>query len=231
MTMTRRTALKSLAALAIVPTVQLRPEIGREDILAQFCDDWSTRYDMGEPFQVGSLTYATDARRACRAELTAPHVIGERRRPPISKVFDDHFHASRWFDFRLPEPHEMTIRDACGDCPHCRNRRVQCPIPFDELRWNRFGELDARTALIDYDVDDHTVRDASCEHCHGREYRGGNLFRVAGMSDGVAMCPILCHPLRRIERLQVAVGNIAERDMLLFRGDGFEGIVMSRNVQ
>ena len=81
----------------------------------------------------------------------------------------------------------MTIRDACGYCPHCLNRRVQCPIPFDELRWNRFGDLDARTALIDYDVDDHTVRDASCEHCHGREYRGGNLFRVAGMNDGIAL--------------------------------------------
>lgn len=213
--------MKSLAALTLAPLVTLRKTIDREKLLAAFCDDDNYRYDFAKPFGYGSLTYATDSRFICRAEIAdrkedgdikLPYNFGEAW-PTLWKP------AGEFLPLELPPIEALTL---CTDerwggiCPLCGNRRVSLgdcyPPECSDYKW---------CDVMGYDPDDNTIRDKSCGLCHGKDYHGPSLFRYGPhLLSYHRMKPIAALPNTR-----VAV-NIKCDGPLLFQADGFEGMAM-----
>lgn len=218
MQINRRAALKSLAAAVMVPCVRLREDIDREAIMAGFCYTDRCLYDIDKPFTVGSLTYATDARWAIRAELSGAAHDGERILPPIERAWKKYWVPQGAFrEFELPHWSHASVTPArtWGHCPECGDRRVSygdCYPPADALN-NKNWVL-----AHDYDIDDNTVRDKSCAVCRGKEWKGPCQIRVLGH----------LHDYWRLKRiLSLPSGRIASApECLLFVADGFEGVSM-----
>lgn len=217
---TRRTVLKAIAASIMAPTIQLRNTVADERLLMQFCDAEYMRYDLSKPFGVGSLTYATDSRAMIRCELAARVEDGERRLPRnVMDIWKGYFKPTDWIDLTPDNIRPTEMAYVTGSCPYCGDRRVSFgdDYPTDQ------EFVDER--CIDWDPDDNTIRDASCEHCHGRWYDGPTLVRICGVIHQSFL-------LRRILSLpnpQVCcskASNVKEPDVLLFRADGFEGITL-----
>lgn len=227
MTITRRSALKSLAATVaaiMVPTVRLRPAIDREALLARFClpSDVPSRWDLHAPFLHGRLAYATDARWMARAELPSVECDGERLLPRVEQAWKNAWNPTGAFrPFDLPPIDALTLGDLDGDwgsCPECDNRRVSFgdSYPTDQT---------AADELPDYDPDDNTIRDVSCPRCHGRPYLGPNRAMIGGVIlDYTRLKTIAQVP--NVEVAPAVHASITSHDCLLFRGDGFEGILM-----
>lgn len=140
--LTRRGFGKLVAALAMVPTVELRKHVDHERLLSEFCDkDRTIRFDINAPFGVGSLTYATDARHIARSELASRVENGERRLPRNVGEVWDHFYT---FDARKAVPLEMPDIRSCrlrknyddgGTCPECGGRRVSYGESYPTNEW------------------------------------------------------------------------------------------------
>lgn len=218
---TRRTVLKAIAASIMAPTIHLRNTIPDERLLMYFCDSEYCRYDLSKPFGVGSLTYATDSHAMIRCELASRVEDGERRLPGnVMDIWERFFKPTDWIDL-TPEnirPTENIMEYVTGSCPYCGDRRVS----FGE---NHPTDQDYADTLLDWDPDDNTIRDASCEHCHGRNYDGPALVRICGVVHR-------SFTLRRILSLpnpQVCcskASDVNEPDVLLFKADGFHGITL-----
>ncbi len=225
---TRRTALKGLAAACMAPLVNLRPEIDRERILKGFCDDIeSLRYGdlLKRPFGVGSLTYATDARHIVRTELVNRVEDGERKIPDVEWVWEHYCEMSGKFrPFELPPVERLTLhRDYCS-CPLCGDRRVSLGPNYPE--WGPNGEpADYELTRLSYDVDDNSIRDKSCPLCHGLTYHGPNVLEVCG----VVMQYTRLKPIANIPNVMIAPSM--REGALLFSGDGFEGIALGLRKQ
>lgn len=214
-TITRRNTLKAIAAAIMCPTIRLREAIPDERLLMAFCDLDSWRYDFTKPFGHGSLTYASDSRAMIRCELASRHEDGERRLPKnVTQVWDSHWRPSAEWRSLTDDDLRPTER-VTGACPHCGDRRVS------------FGEhyptdQEHADALLDWDPDDNTIRDSSCEHCRGREYTGPSCVRIGGtVHQSWTMRRILALPNPR-------VCGVPDRNfgVVLFLADGFEGISM-----
>lgn len=226
MKMTRRSTIKmisgSLASL-MCPTIQLRQSIPDERLLIPFCAPESFRYDFEKPFGVGSLTYATDARAMVRCELSSRVEDGERRLPKnVIGVWDYHWNPSKKWQPLTPDDVIPTETDrVTGMCPYCGDRRVSLGehFPADQ------EHADELLRKLDWDVDDNTIRDESCEHCHGRDYEGPSCVRIVGVEHQAwTMRRILSLP-----NVHVCPGSYnrhrwGDSEPLLFKADGFEGI-------
>jgi len=213
----RRSALKLLAAAVMAPTIQLRQSVPDEQLLLAFCHSSEThhRYNIEKPFGVGALTYATDAKAVIRCELAGRIEDGERRLPDVLSVWENYKSAApRW---RQLTPDDLRPTEFVnGSCPECGDRRVSFgeEYPTDET---------AAFELPDWDVDDNSIRDISCPLCHGREYSGPSCVRICGVLHSswdlrriVALPnPTVCH--------SVYHGDLRQK-VILFRADGFEGI-------
>lgn len=217
--MKRRSFLKlSTALFGMVPCVRLRTEVDIESIMLRFCDDEANRFDLTKPFTFGPFTYATDRRHMVRAELVNREDNGERRLPKnVEEVWRYHWHPSNWVPFELPRIEDLTIR--CSDgfyaiCPLCDNRRISLgewpPESFDKFR------------RLDYDPDDNSIRDKSCQLCQGMQYNGPSLIMVRG----TLMSFHRLKPIAAIPGVQVAANEKGEDHPLLFRGAGLEGMAM-----
>lgn len=220
MKVSRRGALKSIAALAMAPIIDLRPTIDRERLLLAFkCPYKSIRYDIDEPFGVGSLTYATDARKICRAEIANRIENGERTLPNVVRCWSEHWHPAGAFKpFDLPPVESLTLggNSDFGTCPLCSGRRKFLGDMYPD--WDWCDSWKARS--VDYDVDTNTTLDPSCELCHGRTYHGPWKLRVDGvLCDYSELKPIAALPNVRITRS-------TQDSCLLFVADGFEGMAM-----
>jgi hypothetical protein len=158
-TSTRRAFMQTASAIVASglfrPTLILRDEIDREAMLRQFCDiDGATRYAMTEPFSIGSLSYATDARWMVRTELASTLDDGvPKRRPPAEDTFNTYWFASRqWRELELPRLEDLVLGSQI--CPVCHDRRISVAD-----RWQAYC-YDS-----DYDPDDQTIHDRSCHWC------------------------------------------------------------------
>lgn len=219
----RRTTLKAMVAAIMAPTIRLRDSVPDERLLLSFCDPEAWRYDFTKPFGVGSLTYASDFRAMIRCELAFRVEDGERRLPKnIVDVWSHHWKPSGKFRPLTPDdiiPTESAHITGC--CPHCGDRRVS------------FGEYfptdqDAADSLPDWDPDDNTMRDVSCEHCHGRAFHGPSLVRIDGvLHQSWTLRRILALPNPRVcASAAITGGSSGLYQSLLFTADGFDGISM-----
>jgi hypothetical protein len=223
--MKRRTALKAMAAALLTPLVRLRTEINREALMMPFCLPYeSLKYDLQQPFQQGSLTYATDTYRMIRAELTGPEITGERRLPPAGKVWNEHWNPVEWFEFQRPAITDLVSRDdgLDGTCPVCLDRMVS----FGEHYPSREILEDLCRRGVRWDVDDNTHGDESCPQCHGKAYYGPSLARISDkLLSFDKLAPIWNLPCP----VRFAL-NKDPRGPVLFTADGFEGLVMPMNL-
>lgn len=205
--------------------VRLRPEIDREAMLAAFCRDpryGSGRYDLDYPFGHGSLTYATDARSIVRAEIANRREDGERTLPDVRTCWDKYWHpAGEFIPYHLPPIDTLTLgrNGDYGVCPLCSGRRVSVGEHYPTYEWTESREA----FLRDYDIDDNTTLDKSCELCSGKLYDGPWQVRVAGvLMDYSRLKPIAALP-------NVRVSATTGEKAILFLADGFEGMAMGMN--
>ncbi len=217
--MRRRDLLKAATAL-LLPTIDLRPFIDRERLMRPFCDTENLRYDCTRPFLDGEMAYATDSRRLIRGYLDGPALAGaEVRVPPVSQLFDRVWRDDlRWREFQLPAIEQLIHRSNTGNCPACDNRRIVLP---EYPEWNHEGRPKDRTIeLLDYDIDDNSIRDASCPVCRGRRYDRGNALELDGTCfDYTFLKPVAAIPQVEWAVVQADLGNryCDPRKLLFFR--------------
>lgn len=224
-TISRRSVLKGIAAAMMAPTIQLRPSVPDERLLLPFCDPDSCRYSFEAPFGHGSLTYATDARAMIRCELANRQEVGERRLPrDIDNVWGRWFQpASQWRPL-TPDDIQPTVEDDCAKCFTCGDRRVRLGGNYPDID-DRGLIVDARLRMLDYDIDDNSVRDDSCPACRGLSRGHKNIAVLFGEEHQA-------HELKRILALPNVMVCTSEfspeghAPALLFRADGFEGIAL-----
>lgn len=213
----------------MAPTIALRQEIDHERLLRAFCDDASYRYDLDQPFGIGSLTYASDAKHICRAEIANRVENGERRLPKnVLNLWDHYWHHDGFVPLELPHPDTLTL-GACHDCavcPYCDDRRISLGAEYPDF--DKYGR-----ALVgpDYDIDTNTIRDKSCPACHGRTYLGPWQINISGVLLNYSrLKPIAALPNVRVAATKAPSLYPActrhDPDLLLFSADGFEGMTM-----
>lgn len=228
MQLSRRTVLKSIAAVVMAPTVTLRKAVDREAILGAFVDDIeSCRYGtrLMSPMVHNEHVWATNGRELIRTfDNGFERDGGEGRLPDLTGIWDTLWRPDKFADFSLPRISELTHRPCNGYavCPVCGNRRVS---------YGPHYPTDYETAenLPDYDPDDNTIRDVSCQACRGREYRGPSVLLIQGI-------PFQYHRIKKLAMVpncRVSVtgtikhpANKHPSPLLCFQGDGFNGLAM-----
>lgn len=212
---TRRTALKTIAAAIMSPTIKLRNAVPDERLLSAFCDPEPWRYDFTKPFGVGSLTYASDSFALIRCELTNRVEDGERCLPRnVLEVWNGRWSDNvRWSDLTPDDLIPTEQGSGYALCPCCGNRRVFFGEKYPD-------DQEHADALPDWDVDDNTIRDVSCEACHGREYTGPSCVKI----DGVLHKSFTLQRVLALPNPQVRGIRNDKYGTVLFRADGFQGI-------
>lgn len=207
----------------VAPTVKLRTENLVERVLGEFVYPGEhRRYTIDHAFALGDYVYATDGRRMARA-IIVDRVEGEEMNcPPFLDTFSEFWSDANWEPFTLPAACELTEKHWNLDtCPFCLNRRVASGIPVDKVNFTRYGKIRTpRLRRLDYDVDDATIRDESCEHCKGMAFSGPNSVKLFGRLFDYQ----LLYPLRLLGVVEVA--PTIDATGACFRGLGVEGIVL-----
>lgn len=212
----RRSFLQAMAAAMTVPIIDLRPAVHRENLLLKFCDPEYQRFNLSQPFGVGSLTYATDSRAMIRTELVNRSEVGEMRTPPVQKVWHDYWHPySQWrpLDETILTP---TITREEQLCPKCGDARVSVGEGYPNYS---DPAVVAMLKTYRYDPDENTIRDRSCDVCHGLDYTDPAVSDIFGVQHSTFM-------LHRIAALPNAMVTRSEsvQHAVLFKADGFQGI-------
>ena len=211
----RRRFMQAIAAAMSVPIIDLRAGVPREKLLLDFCGEDYLRYDLKQPFGVGSLTYATDSKAMIRTELANRCEVGEMKIPPVGNVWSAHWEPTgQWRDLdeTMLTP---TIVRKYQSCPKCGGDRVS----FGESYPDNHHDWYVLVSEYAYDPDDNTIRNRSCDVCHGRDYTGAAVSDVLGIEHST-------YNLKRIAALphaQVCRSAYVEH-AVLFRADGFQGI-------
>lgn len=228
MQVTRRTAIAAGVAALFAPTVRLQVE--RSDIerlLSVFVDrdDYGIIYDHSKPYHLGGWTYCTDARHMAWAELCRPDEDGgERRIPKVEEVRRNLFRPRRWVDLSLPAIESLEVRDHAV-CPRCGNRRVSCGEHYPSPDW-----IDSKGIKLDYDVDDNTMRDASCDFCRGGQRKNiPSVATVCGLPFSYwRLLPIAAIPGVRVSATDSLTfpDNKTSGRVLCFESDGIQGVAM-----
>lgn len=208
--------------------IKIRPEIDRERILAAFCGEFyalirGRRYKIDCPFGVGTLAYATDGASIVRTELASRIEVGDCVVPDMEQAYRAYWPGKCfWTPFTLPSIHDLIDHVEGVSCPLCDDRRVSLGDEYPDFGPN--GEpVDHALSVYGYDVDDNSIRDRSCQLCRGLTYRGPNAIRIRS----VAMAYSRLKPIAAIGNVEVAS---TMDHVLLFRGNGFEGIAMGLDV-
>ena len=211
-------AVASVAAL-FCPTVLLRQSVSREALLQKFClDDYSSIYSIETPFNVGSLTYATNGREIVRCELVNTLDDGAALpRPPVQRCFKQLWRpAGELRPVERPALDDLVESD-CMVCPVCFNRRVSVDINDTDLILKYWA---------DWDEDDSTFSDHTCGWhwdpvLDRRRDMFGSLFALEGCYFSYANIVKIFD----LPNVRMSVRRESARDSYLyFRGDGFQGI-------
>lgn len=214
----RRSFLNAIAAAITVPIIDLRKAVPRENLLLKFCGE-DARYSLRQPFSVGSLTYATDNRAMIRTELCNPSEVGEMKIPPVGRVWNEYWLPSgQWkhVDEQMLQP---SIVKEWQLCPKCGCERVSYGEGIPP-----YPDVIELIGKYSYDTDDNTIRNRSCEVCHGLDYKEAAFSDVCGWPHSSFM-------LKRIAALPNAMvcRSATRNDAILFRADGFQGISLGWN--
>jgi hypothetical protein len=210
---TRRSLLRAAVVAAMAPVIELRNSVPDEKLMLAFCDPDCNRYDLNQPFGVGSLTYASDTWAMVRADIPNRVEIDERRLPRnVSAIWQEHWHPDRF----VPLTESLMTPTEPSDyplCPVCGDARVK----FTPDHKN--PEHVNLCRVYDFDPDEFTIRDRSCECCSGLDYVGPDISNVCGIRHRSFY-------LRRIAALPNAkvCRSRSVASALLFVADGFEGI-------
>jgi hypothetical protein len=236
-TTSRRSFLGASAAVAAAALfgskISLRSEIDRERLMLPFCAPWDyCRFDIDAPFGVGVFTYATDSRRMVRAEIANRCEVGERRIPNVSATWKTMWLPSGEFrPFERPAVESLQWKwRAKGEdeCPACGGRRV----PWDGVgkEYPSEEQWEAMSAEgREWDIDNNTTLDPSCELCHGKTYDGPSLLKIgAAFFKMSILLPLWDLPGLKIALREPMLDSFERKvyQPLLFRADGFEGLVM-----
>jgi len=213
MNTTRRSFLRASIAAALTPIIELRQSVPDEKLMLAFCDEECSRYDLKQPFAVGSMTYASDTWAMVRAEIPNRLEVAQRRLPRnVPSIWRDHWHPGQFVPLtdELMKPVFMSEYPVC---PVCGDARIEFTPD------HRNPEHVELCRVYDFDPDEFTIRDKSCDACHGLEYRGADIAYICGMRHRAFY-------LQRIAALPNArVCQSRSVPMaLLFQADGFEGI-------
>lgn len=164
--MTRRTALKALAA-GMAAFVLPAPR--RTIDLTAFCD-WrkaTRRYDMAMPYELEDWTYATDSKVCVRVRpemADAVHHVGKM--PPFESLNWNHDTLRGW----QPMPSRSPLLEHDGMCPACEGYGFEGGVCGNECETCEGTGVDGRAVS----------RSWRCEPCDGSGF-------VA--PPGVAKCP------------------------------------------
>lgn len=236
--MNRRTfinAAGAFAGLALAPawsSFQPRKQID----LSPFCADYSVRYDLDKPFAQGGKIIATDGRALVRTTLAdIPQLDGELRLPDISKIEAWGKIDGKW----KPWPKRQYLGcspHSCGDecCYVCNgdgghgNVR-QCPrcngdgyLPYDDPASVVSGEYEAPCKTC---KTRGKLFDVACDFCKGEGYTQDACYQPIGK---IFIGPSFDARLRRLGELEFCM---AGPDCVHFRGDGFDGLLMSKTCE
>lgn len=227
MATTRRQFTKTIGtALGVAlmhPTILLRPTVSREAILQSFCEDsWSK--NIATPFTQGSLTYATNAREIIRCELI--NTIDDAKpikRPDADKVFSSLWnHDLAMYRSDLPSI-ETLIAHHCGLCPVCLDRRIAATRHATDYYYDE-----------DYDPNDHTTSDRTCEWCYDQKTNTRKeKVRAIGEVDGCYFQYARIAKIAKVPNVRWAAYRSGRNNedanrvgLLQFVGDGFQGLAM-----
>jgi hypothetical protein len=211
----------------------------------------SKRFDLAKPFELAGATIATDGRRLIRFEgLQSEPMECDRNVPPLAKLPWDAFRGGRWE--KVPKQSVRAIDTGCHEClglgwignVEYKTFDVrETPTAYRE-RWIEDNlvkfECYDRVDLLNH-LDENSVRwtedawrgDSLCEACSGKGF----------LDVGQAVCiEGSCYDLESINAARV-FGDIEYQQqdycngsspytckLLLFRGAGFEGMIMPRSV-
>lgn len=220
MNTTRRSFLRASLAAALTPIIELRQSVPDEKLMLAFCSESCSRYDLKQPFAVGSLTYASDVCAIVRAEIPNRIEVAQRRLPRnVPSIWRDHWHPDQF----VPLTEELMRPVANSEyplCPKCGDARI------DFTPDHRNPDHVELCRVYDFDPDEFTIRDKSCDVCHGLEYAGPDIADICGMLHRAFL-------LRRIAALPNArvCRSRSVPTALLFQADGFEGISLGITVE
>lgn len=214
MSMTRRTALKSLGAFLLAPVIRLDLSHERDlsALVGEFCaTDKPSVYDLSQPWEFAGDSVASDARALIRVPgLRYAKAGSQAKIPDTREVFNRCWHDAAWK--RLP-PEKLMV-DPNGTCPYCiRNHCTQCDgegfVILDD-QW--------RSDLCDKCGTEGYIAKPDCEFCHGS-------YKSPLRHDVSMKCYLSARYVRLVRRIPGVMYSprIAPGLPVLFRGDG--GIV------
>lgn len=227
--MQRRSFVKSLSSLLLVPLLRYQPaDIDRHKLLGMFLGDdaCNLRFDLTRPYVVGDHAYASDGRVMARIDTDESECDDKSIKvPPVGYTWNKYYAPyESWKPFRLVEVEELLpALTNCGMCPLCDDRRVSYGSAYPTTEADVYGKS--------YDPDDNTIRDESCPVCHGRQY---DKRCYQGIGD-IKILYRYAKKLAAIPGCEVTIGRNVFNDeswqfktpLLLFRSDvGIGGIVM-----
>lgn len=246
MTTTRRgfmAAAGAFAGLGLLPSWRAFKQRRQID-LTPFCDTDCrySRYAISQPFAQERMVYATDARIMCRTTLAdAPELAEGARLPAASKIQYWEDGDLRWQPW--PKLNLFSDNSRWSDtCPKCFGKGV-----FGNVRQCATcdGDGDIPVDIDTFDVDLHTVPcklccesgymgDVRCDYCDG----SGQTRKPAIQRIGSVV--VAGHYDTRVRALGDVEYAITELEctankymppLVKFRGDGFEGLLVTLDME
>lgn len=195
--------------------------------LLPFCDDYiSTRYQIDKPFAQDGMAYGTDGRICVRTTLADVPQLGGEVRLPKASILPWWSQDAKW----LKWPQERYFSDeSISQCPECYGKGG-----FGNLRrCVRCRGVGFLPVGEDYERECSTCfatgwnHDFKCEYCVGSGWTTRPALQQVGI---VTVAGLYDRKIRSLGDVEFAV-PANEADPVLFRGDGFEGLVMGINMK
>lgn len=249
---TRRSFLQSMAAMFALPSVAVfSADYGiKKYDFAPWVDAYSTRFDLSKPFDWNGFTIATDGRKLIRVPMVESSTADNPRKAPnVEGLPWDTFNSDGWKPF---DPYRVPMKEAtCANCcgigwvgnPEWRQFDVRTA---PEVYQRRF----IHETCMDLELEDYTearmeldkrigwmttawVGSALCDVCDGSghdEFGFGIKIDDARYDGGyIAAIQRLGDFETKLEDYETnCYGKMETHKLLLFRGNGFDGMVMPR---
>lgn len=225
--MERRTFITTISSALLVPLLKIDQSYDLHGLLQNFTDkDVYQRYDLTRPYVVNNFAYASDARIMARI----PSRFGDESDEQIKKPDFDGVYQAFWKDgdfkpFRLPDPNDCVWSQS--RCWKCDSRRVDATA-FVATKPDEYDQI-----VKDYDPDNNTILDDSCDVCHGETH--SNSGRTVEFSNGLRFDYYYMKKIAKIPGVEIAMEVIEHRKgvvldqkpILRFKSDiGISGVVL-----
>lgn len=227
--MIRRDFMKLVAAaMAGSPVLASAIQAQRAIDYGLFCDPWSRRFAIDKPFGLDGHCFATDARILIRTDDPgAQQAESGKRVPPVHSLPWDQFDSRGWVS-SSKLTRELDTGENGQYCEQCygRGRKVQhssewvrCERCIEGYEWDKaFANAITCTACCGTEW----MGGVRCDACHGTGWSGGRsvVYRLGSH----VYAPEYVARLRTLGELDLLP---LESGMLLFRGEGIQGMMMN----